>query len=167
VDSLRAIRGLVDIYLPDIKYMEDVLGARLSAVDDYSDAVPAAIEEMLRQVGPLVPDEDGVAVRGLLVRHLVLPGQLENSRECMRFLAGLDPDIAVSVMSQYSPQHMARKHPDINRPLSPEEYEEIVDFALECGLENAFVQEMESQSHYLPDFERGRPFDPPPPSGAQ
>lgn len=166
VESLDMIRGLVDIYLPDIKYMKNEIGARLSGVADYADVAPAAIEEMLDQVGPLEVDQDGVAVRGLLVRHLVLPGGLENSRECLRFLAELDPGMAVSLMSQYSPRHNASRHPDIDRPLTAEEYEEILDFALQCGLENAFVQEVESQAHYLPDFDRIRPFDPVPPGSA-
>jgi putative pyruvate formate lyase activating enzyme len=159
VDSLRRIRGLVDVYLPDLKYMDDELGRRLSKVDDYADTVAGVIEEMLDQVGHLVMNGEGVAVRGLLVRHLVLPGHLENSRRCLDFLAGLSRDTFVSIMSQYSPQYKAYLHPEINRTLSNDEYEEITSYALDRGLENAFVQEMESQCHYLPDFDRDRPFD--------
>jgi len=159
VDTLRRIRGLVDIYLPDIKYMENEVGRRLSAVDDYADIAGAVIEEMLDQVGPLEMDDDGVAVRGLLVRHLVLPGHLDNSRRCLRFLADLSTDIPVSIMSQYSPQYRAHLYPEIDRTLSNDEYQEITAYAFDCGLENAFVQEMDSQNHYLPDFDRERPFD--------
>jgi len=159
VESLRRIRGLVDVYLPDLKYMENALGKRFSAVDDYADAACGVIEEMLDQVGLLEVDDAGVAVRGVLVRHLVLPGHLENSRECLRFLASLHPDIPVSVMSQYSPQHKARLYPEIDRALSEDEYDEITAYAFDCGLENAFVQEPDSQGHYLPDFHRELPFD--------
>lgn len=160
IDSLRKIRGLVEVYLPDLKYMENSLAKRLSGVDDYADKAPKAIEEMLDQVGPLRVNDNGVAVSGVLVRHLVLPGHLDNSRECLSALAGLDPNMPVSIMSQYSPRHEAHLHPDINRALSESEYDEITAWALDCGLESAYVQELESQGHYLPDFQRESPFDP-------
>src|SRR5690349_9843202 len=158
VDALRQIRGLVDIYLPDIKYMDDALGKRFSAVRDYSEVIPAVLREMLDQVGQLEVDKEGIAIRGLLVRHLVLPGQLENSRKCLRFLADLSPDIFISIMSQYSPQHKASRYPEINRTLTEDEYDEITKYALELGLENAFVQELESQEQCLPDFAQENPF---------
>jgi putative pyruvate formate lyase activating enzyme len=158
VDALRQIRGLVDIYLPDIKYMDNALGKRYSAVLDYADIIPGVLREMLDQVGHLKVDKDGIATRGLLVRHLVLPGQLDNTRSCLRFLADLSPDICVSIMSQYSPQHKASKHPEINRTLTEVEYDKITEYALDLGLENAFVQEMESQTQCLPDFAQESPF---------
>jgi putative pyruvate formate lyase activating enzyme len=160
VDSLRLIRGLVDIYLPDLKYLDNDLGRRYSAVDDYADIVPEVLEEMLAQVGHLHLDPEGIATRGLLVRHLVLPGHLDNSRRCLRFLAGLSKHIFVSIMSQYSPQYRATNSPGIDRPLTGDEYNEIMDYALDLGLENAFIQELASQEHYLPDFARERPFEP-------
>ncbi|MDY6877010.1 MAG: radical SAM protein [Chloroflexota bacterium] len=158
VDALRQIRGLVDIYLPDIKYMDNEPGKRFSAVDDYADIVPGVLREMLDQVGHLEMDDDGIAVRGLLIRHLVLPDYLDNSRRCLRFLAGLSPDVFVSIMSQYSPQYKACDYPEINRTLTKGEYDEITDYALDLGLENAFIQELTSQEHYLPDFDQERPF---------
>ena len=118
VDALRQIRGLVDIYIPDIKYLENELGKKFSNVDDYADIVPGVLREMLNQAGHLEMDDDGIAVRGLLVRHLVLPGYLENSRQCLSFLKDLSPDIHVSIMSQYSPQYKARDFPEINRTLT-------------------------------------------------
>jgi putative pyruvate formate lyase activating enzyme len=159
VDALRQIRGLVDIYLPDIKYLENGLGKRLSAVNDYADIIPGVLREMLDQVGRLEMDDDGIAVRGLLVRHLVLPGHLGNSRSCLRFLADLSLEIFVSIMSQYSPQYKARDYPEIDRTLTEDEYDEITDYALDLGLENAFVQALASQDHYLPSFDQERPFD--------
>lgn len=159
VDSLRKIRGLVDIYLPDIKYLDNGLGKQFSNVDNYADIVPGALTEMLDQVGHLEMDDEGIAVRGLLVRHLVLPDCLDNSRKCLRFLADLSPGIFVSIMSQYSPQYKARGYPGINRPLTADEYDEVTAYALDLGLENAFIQETGSQMHYLPDFSRERPFN--------
>ncbi len=158
VEALRQIRGLVDIYLPDIKYLDKEPAKRLSKVGDYAEVVPGVLSEMLDQVGHLELDVDGIAVRGVLVRHLVLPGYLGNSRRCLRLLADLSPDMCISLMAQYSPQYKARDYPEINRTLSQDEYDQIVDYALELGLENAFVQEIESQAHYLPDFDQERPF---------
>ena len=159
VDALRQIRGLVDIYLPDIKYLDDELGKQLSAVTDYAETIPGVLREMLDQVGHLEMDEQGIARRGLLVRHLVLPGQWENSRKCLDALADLSPDIFVSLMSQYSPQYKACNFPGINRSLTANEYDEIMDYALDLGLENVFIQELESQEHCLPDFAQEKPFN--------
>ena len=159
VEALRQIRGLVDIYLPDIKYLENGLGKQLSAVRDYAGIIPAVLSEMLDQVGHLKMNEEGIALRGLLVRHLILPGCLENSRKCLRFLADLSPDIFVSIMSQYSPQHRASRYPRINRTLTQAEYDAITDYALDLGLENAFIQELDSQAHCVPDFAQDNPFN--------
>ena len=159
VDALRQIRGLVDVYLPDIKYMDNALGQRLSKVNDYADVVPGVLAEMLDQVGHLALDNDGIAVHGLLVRHLILPGHLDNSRRCLRFLADLSPDIHVSIMAQYTPQHQASAYPDVDRRLTQAEYDAITDDALALGLERAFVQELASQDTYLPDFDRAAVFE--------
>jgi len=159
VDAIRQIRGLVDIYLPDIKYMENGIGKRFSAVEDYADIVPEVLREMLGQVGHLITDEKDIAKRGLLVRHLVLPGYLDNSRRCIRSLADLSLSTYISIMSQYSPQYRACDYPGINRTLKKEEYEDISKYALDLGLENVFVQELDSQNHYLPDFTRDSPFN--------
>ncbi|MBN2233075.1 MAG: radical SAM protein [Deltaproteobacteria bacterium] len=159
VEALRLIRGLVDIYLPDLKYLDHRLGQRYSAADDYADVVPGVLREMYHQVGDLVIDEEGLAVRGVLVRHLVLPGCVDNSRRCLDLLADLSPRIHVSIMSQYSPQYRAHEYPEIARPLTRTEYDAVVRHALELGLENAFIQEMSSRENLLPDFDRDTPFD--------
>ena len=159
VDALRQIRGLVDIYLPDIKYLDNGLGKQFSAVNDYAETIPGVLREMLDQVGHLEMDEQGIATRGLLVRHLVLPGHLDNSRQCLDALADLSPDTFVSLMSQYSPQYKACNYPEINRALTAGEYDEITEYALDLGLENAFIQELKSQETCLPDFARESPFD--------
>lgn len=160
VEALRQIRGLVDIYLPDLKYLENNLGKRFSAVADYAAIIPGVLNEMLDQVGHLEIDDNGIAVRGLLVRHLVLPGCLDNSRKCLALLADLAPDTFLSIMSQYSPQYKAGEYPGINRRLTTAEYDEITEYALDLGLENAFIQELTSQDHYLPDFAAPSPFNP-------
>ena len=158
LESLRRIRGLVDIYLPDLKYLDNRLGRRFSGVDDYADVVPAVLREMHDQVGVLKLDHGGIARRGLLVRHLVLPGCLDNSRRCIEFLARLSADIHLSIMAQYTPQYRAREYPGLDRPLRQAEYDRIVDHAMALGLENAFIQEVASQDQYVPDFEEENPF---------
>jgi putative pyruvate formate lyase activating enzyme len=159
IDALRQIRGLVDVYLPDIKYLSNEPARRYSAAPDYAEIIPGVLREMLDQVGRLEIDDDGIARRGLLVRHLVLPGHVDNSLQCLALLAELSPAMHVSIMSQYSPQHRAARHPEINRPVTLREYDEVTDYAIELGLENAFIQELHSRDHYLPDFDLDRPFE--------
>lgn len=158
LSALRQIRGLIDIYLPDLKYLDNAMGRVYSGVDDYADGIAEVLVEMLSQVGHLELDDQGVAKSGLMVRHLVLPEGLDNSRRCLRQLARLAPEITISLMSQYTPQHKARHYPAISRPLTASEYDEITDYALELGLDNVFVQELSSQEEYLPDFNRDQPF---------
>jgi putative pyruvate formate lyase activating enzyme len=157
-ETLVQLRGLVDIYLPDLKYLDPALARSYSMAEEYPAVIGGVLAEMLDQVGHLRMDENGIARRGLLVRHLVLPGAMENSRRALRLLAALGPEITVSLMSQYTPQYQARLHPAINRPLSLAEYDEITEYALELDMENVFVQELTSQGNYLPDFDQERPF---------
>jgi putative pyruvate formate lyase activating enzyme len=158
VAALKKIRGLIDIYLPDLKYLDRDAARELSSAPNYADIVPDVLLEMFAQVGHLELDDAGVAKRGLLVRHLVLPGYLENSRACLRFLAGLSRNLSISIMSQYSPQYRAVEYPKLNRTLSKQEYEAVIDYALELDLENAFVQECDSNEEFLPDFSSSNPF---------
>jgi putative pyruvate formate lyase activating enzyme len=159
VDVLTLLDGIVDIYLPDIKYGDNALAKKYSRTDNYVEYNQAALREMYRQVGLLQTDADGIAVRGMIIRHLVLPGHLENSKRCLDFIAGLSTELTVSIMAQYSPQYEAARYPEINRKITAEEYAEIVDYAGSLGLENCFVQEPESQEVFLPDFERDKPFN--------
>jgi len=158
VQTLRSISGLVDIYLPDLKYRDNGLGNLYSKVSDYADHIEGVLREMLAQVGNLQTDSAGIARSGLLVRHLALPGQFEDSDRCLALLADLSPQIQVSLMSQYAPRFQADRHPPLNRGLSMAEYDRLMDAALSLGLENVFVQELESRDHYLPDFEKEDPF---------
>lgn len=159
VEALRQIRGLVDIYLPDIKYLDNELGMRFSAVNNYADVVPEVLEEMLDQVGHLEMNGEDIAIRGLLVRHLVLPDYPGNSEKCLRLLADLSTYTYVSIMSQYSPRYKVFDCPGLNRTLTENEYDMVTDYALDLGLKNAFVQGLESHGHYLPDFTHESPFN--------
>ena len=158
VDTLKEIRGLVDIFMPDIKYMEREPARRYSGAADYPEIIPGVLREMFDQVGPLETDREGVAKKGLLVRHLVLPGLTANSRKCLDVVAAISKEIPLSLMSQYSPQHKAARFPEINRTLLAREYHELVDYALSLGLETLYTQDISSRDTYLPDFDREEPF---------
>ncbi len=137
LESLRWMEGIVDIYMPDFKVWDGAVAKRYLKAPDYPEAARAAIREMHRQVGPLVMDDDGLAKRGLLVRHLVMPGMLEETRRITTWLAReLSPDTYVNVMAQYYPAGAvsSEKYPEINRKLSTEEYEEAVRIARAAGL---------------------------------
>lgn len=135
VEMLRLLEDVVDIYMPDFKYSRADVGLRLSHVPDYPTVAQAALREMHRQVGDLTTDERGLATRGLLVRHLVLPNDLAGTAEVIRFLAEeISPNTAINVMDQYYPHYQAWKHPDINRPLYPQEYAQAVSLARQAGL---------------------------------
>jgi len=177
-DSLTALRlmdGLVDVYLPDAKMASpaganenepDARSARLMGVGDYPKINRRALIEMHRQVGSLQIDGRGLARRGLLIRHLVLPDNLARTTEILPWLSDtFGPTVHLSLMAQYHPTHLVTRHPEefrdypgLNRPLSIREYEEVVDLALDCGLNNAFIQELSSAAHYLPDFKRPKVF---------
>jgi len=135
LSTLYLLRGVVDIYMPDMKYSDEAVGARLSGVPDYVRHNRKAVLEMYRQVGDLMLDERGVARRGVLVRHLVLPAGLAGTASVARFLASeVSPDTYINVMAQYRPMHWAWACPEIARPLTREEYRQAVQEVLAAGL---------------------------------
>lgn len=153
VETLREIDPYVDVYLPDMKYMDEELGRRYSGTKDYPNVAGRAIEEMVRQKGSrLMCDERGLAFRGVVIRHLVLPGQVENSKRVIDWVAERLPwNTQLSLMAQYYP--VGDNLPDeLGRTLSKEEYEEVVKYMDEKGLTNGWVQEMEANETYRPDF---------------
>lgn len=158
-ELLRLLDGIVDVYLPDLKYMDPANARRYSKIADYPPTAKAALLEMVRQQPELVV-EDGTARRGVILRHLVLPGDVAGSYEALLWLAdeGLT-DLPISLMSQYSPQHRAREHPALAEPPTMREYRDVVDFALDKGFTNLWVQGLDSRDNYLPDFRRDRPFE--------
>ena len=164
VASLRELDGIVSIYLPDLRYASDSWAKKLSHAADYVVRARQAIKEMYRQVGDLVVDESGLAQRGLIVRHLILPHGLAGSEESLTWLAReLGPTVTVSIMSQYMPMHRAPRMPPLSRPISSDEYQAVLQLLADLGLENGWVQEMGAAENYLPDFEReGHPFSPTP-----
>ncbi|MFH1710112.1 MAG: radical SAM protein [bacterium] len=160
VETLQMLDGIVDIYLPDIKYSSNSIAVRLSNAPDYCDHNKAALKEMYRQVGNLELDKNGIAVKGLLVRHLVLPNDLAGSREAFRFLANeISKDVHVGVMAQYKPCFKAVNDGELGRKLTPDEYRKALIWAKGSGLHNILIQELDSSDVFLPDFKRTDPFE--------
>lgn len=154
VAALSLLDGLVDIYLPDLKYRAEEPARRYSAAPDYFATATAAIKEMYRQVGTPLLDKNGLARRGLFVRHLILPGQVADSIQVLQWIAAnLPGKVYVSLMAQYFPAYRAREISSLNRRLKTTEYEQVVSCLLDLGLENGFVQELEAATEaYVPDF---------------
>ncbi len=153
VETLRLLEGLVDIYLPDWKYVSPLLSKKFSNAPDYAPVAASAIAEMYRQVGDLILDENGAAVRGLAIRHLVLPGCAEDSRRVLdEIVTRLPRSTHISLMSQYTPQPDVTE-PLLNRRITDREYDRVISYALAIGLYNILIQEKSSaESKYTPQF---------------
>ena len=160
VASLKALDGVISIYLPDLRYASDKWARKFSHAPDYMAQARQAIKEMYRQVGDLVVDESGVAQKGLIVRHLILPNDLAGSQESLTWLVReVSPTVTVSIMSQYMPMHRAPRIPLLARKITVEEHEKVLRLLDDLGIENGWVQELGAAEEYLPDFEReGHPF---------
>jgi putative pyruvate formate lyase activating enzyme len=161
VETLRSLSGLIDVYLPDYKYVTSNLALRFSDAADYPETALKAIKEMYYQKGStLRTDEYGGAENGMLIRHLVLPGHAEESKKVLLSIADeLSTGVHLSLMSQYHPTYRVRNHPVLNRSLYKAEYESVVEAMQEIGFRNCWVQEMDSFLNYRPDFSREHPFE--------
>ena len=153
VDSLKMLKGLIDIYLPDLKYFDNELGIKYSKANNYFDYATKAIEEMYEQVGNVEFDENGMIKKGIIVRHLVLPGHIEDSKKIIKYLYDTYKDnIYISIMNQFTPVNKV-KYSNLNRILTEEEYDEVVNYAYDIGVRNAFIQEGETCSEsFIPNF---------------
>lgn len=142
VKTLKVLDGYVDIYLPDFKYMDSFTAKRYSNAADYPTVAEKAVAEMVRQTGVCVFNEDGILKKGTLVRHLVLPSYTENSKKVIEYLYSTYGDkIYMSIMNQYTPLDGVKNYPEINRQVTDKEYDDVLDFAVSIGVENAFIQE--------------------------
>lgn len=155
VEMLKEMEGLVDIYLADYKYVDKKLAEKYSHAADYPEVAADALKEMFRQVGEPVFDEAGHMKRGMIIRHLILPGCMEDSKAVLRFLYETFGDsVFLSIMNQYTPLGHIEKYPELNRKITDEEYEEVIQFALDLGIENGFIQEGETaEESFIPAFD--------------
>jgi len=161
IETLRELNGIIDIYLPDLKYASNNNSEKYSQAPNYAQVARAAIREMFFQVGELQTNEDGLAERGLIVRHLILPNNIAGTNESLQWLArDVSPNITVSLMSQYHPTHQAASYRELARPISALEYASAEHSLADAGIENGWVQDLSAPDNYLPDFTRpGHPFE--------
>lgn len=157
VEAIKEMAGLIDIYLPDFKYGIEEVGWKYSGIKKYPQIAKIAISEMYRQVGNL-EIKDGLAKRGLIIRHLVLPDNLENSYRALDIIAGIDKNIHLSLLNQYFPAFKAKEYPEINREVTEKEFEKVQDYALKLGFTNGWIQTEHSCETFLPDFNKSNPF---------
>jgi putative pyruvate formate lyase activating enzyme len=160
-EVLKELEGLIDIYLPDLKYASEQLSLAYSGASDYPAISRNALKEMFRQKGAVfhLLDEDH-AESGIIIRHLVLPGHVENSISVLRFIAEeLSPNVHISLMSQFYPTYKAHLFPNINRTLTSEEYDLVIAEMENLGMTNGWIQELESHDNYRPDFLKDHPFE--------
>lgn len=157
IETIKKLNGYIDVYLPDLKYFDDDLAFKYSGIKNYFENATAAIKEMYNQVGRPVLDENGMIKKGLIIRHLVLPSNIQNSKDVLKWINdNMDKNVFVSVMAQYFPTHKAKDFPEINRKLTMEEYKEIEDYLYSLDLDNGYIQELgEHEEEYVPDFEGG------------
>lgn len=161
VDAIRSLDGMIDVFLPDFKYVTPEISARYSDATDYPGVALKAIKEMYFQKGStLITDEEGVAESGILLRHLVLPGHANESINVLRTIAEeVSTGIHISLMSQYHPSLNVKNHPVLNRSIYREEYELVVNEMESLGFRNGWVQDMDSFENYRPDFSKENPFE--------
>lgn len=154
VETIKMLDGYVDVYLPDFKYFSNDLAKKYSGVCDYFENATSALNEMFKQVGEFSLDEEGMIKRGMVVRHLILPGYTEDSKNVIAHIYDTFRDkIFISIMNQYTPLPHAEKFPEINRTITDEEYDAVIEFALSLGIENAFIQEGgTAKESFIPDF---------------
>ena len=154
VETLQLLEGIVDIYLVDYKYEDSSIAKRYSNAPDYPSVVKAALAEMVRQCGEAQFDKEGMMQKGVIVRQLLLPGYLENSKAVVKYVYETYGDsVYLSLMNQYTPLPHVEKWPELARRVTEEEYEELVDYAIELGVENGFVQEGETaEESFIPEF---------------
>lgn len=159
-ELLDCLNGIIDIYLPDLKYFNNEKAIKYSRAENYFDVAINAITIMKNQVGDLIIDENDIAKSGIIIRHLVLPNNESDSYDILIELKERGfLNSYISLMSQYSPEFMAKDYDNINRKLYVKEYNEVLNFALDLGFENILGQEMESSDNYLPDFRKDKPFE--------
>lgn len=154
IESLKLLEGYVDVYLPDFKYFDNNLAKKLSGISDYKEHAQNTIKEMYKQVGTPQLDKNGIIKKGLIIRHLVLPNYIENSKSVLKWIKeNIDNEVYVSIMAQYFPSHKAIETDDINRKLSLNEYNEIEQYVFDLNL-NGYMQDLEdNEEQYVPDFE--------------
>ena len=156
LETLKKLDGLIDIYLPDLKYSDNALALKYSKVQNYFEIATKAIKEMERQVGIPKFDKNGIMKKGVIVRHLILPNYIENTKNVLKWFAdNMRRETYISVMTQYFPTYKSNNYPDINRKINKKEYQEIEDYIYEINIQNGYMQDLEDEveEKYVPKWE--------------
>ena len=153
--TIELLKGYIDIYLPDFKYYYDELALKYSNVKNYKDIVSKAIKKMIDQVGQNEFDDNGLMKKGVIIRHLILPNHIQNTKQVLKYIKNnYGKNVYISIMAQYFPEHDACKYEDLNRKITKEEYDEVSKFVDLCGFTNGFIQDFsdEDEHKYVPNF---------------
>ena len=155
VETIKMLEGYIDVYLPDLKYAQNNLGKKYSNINNYFEVATKSIKEMVKQVGVPTFNKKGIIQKGVIIRHLVLPNNIENSKKVLKWIKqNMPEEIFVSVMAQYFPTYKAKSDNNLNRKLTKEEWTEIIQYIEELGFENGFLQELrEHEEEYVPKWE--------------
>ena len=154
IETLKLLKGYIDVYLPDFKYSDNKLGKKYSNVDNYFEVTTEAIKEMYSQVGAPKLNADEIIEKGLIIRHLVLPNAMENTKNVLKWIKdNIDNSVYISIMAQYFPTYKSKEIGEINRKINIKEYEEIENYVYEIGIENGYMQDLgEHEEEYVPEF---------------
>lgn len=155
IETINLLNGYIDVYLPDLKYYTNELSKKYSNVDNYFEIATKAIKEMYNQVGTAKFDENGIIQKGIIIRHLVLPNHIQNTKNILKWISeNMPDDIYVSIMAQYFPTYKSKKDNLINRKLSKKEYREVLNYLYSLDLKNGYIQELgEHEEEYVPNFD--------------
>ena len=155
VNTIKLLDGYIDIYLPDFKYYDNKYALKYSKCPNYLENVTASLQEMIKQVGTPKFNKEGMLTKGVIVRHMLLPGLLNDSKKIIHYLVdNYNDDIFISIMNQYTPTNNLKDYPEINRLISNDEYDELIDYAMDLGIKNGFMQEGETQkTSFIPEFD--------------
>lgn len=154
IESLKKLEGYIDIYLPDLKYYDNEIANKYSKIDNYFELATSAIKEMYRQVGPPKLNEKGIIEKGLIIRHLILPNHIHNSKKILKWIKeNIDENVYISIMAQYFPTYKAKKDKDICRKLTKKEYKQIEEYVYKLDIKNGYIQELgEHEKEYVPKW---------------
>ena len=154
IETIKKLEGYIDVYLPDLKYYYNKIGKRYSKIDNYFEITTKAILEMYNQVGKTLLDERGIIKKGLMIRHLVLPNNIENSKKILKWIKeNINDDVYINVMAQYFPTYKAKEDEKLNRKLTQNEFKEIENFVYELDIKNGYMQELgEHEEEYVPKW---------------
>lgn len=155
IDTIKALNGYIDVYLPDLKYMSDKYAKRYSKVSNYFEFASKAIDEMFKQAPKLIFNKDGLLTSGVIIRHLMLPGLLFDSKKLIDYIYNKYGDnIYISIMNQYTPMFNSKEYPEINKPLNPKHYDSLINHCIDIGIKNAFIQEDGTvKESFVPHFD--------------